>query len=187
MGSGKYQKSLYTYPIIFILITLVNSILASSSIPFSMGSSVLYFAVAFMIVFALWFGAWGVIAAYLGCFIGAGRPLDVSLYFSLADVWQVLIPLIAFKKLSVDVSLRKRRDLIIFFIFGWILNNLAGAVWGPSTLALGGLASWNEVPSLFIGWFIGNLVVIIAITPLLLRYVTLYIQKAGLYVSKYWL
>lgn len=31
----------------------------------------LYFAVAFMIAFALWFGGWGVIAAYVGCFIGS--------------------------------------------------------------------------------------------------------------------
>lgn len=188
--SNKKQKSLFIYITIFVFITVINSILALFEIPSPIGSSELYFAIPFMIVFALWFGAWGVIAAYFGCFIGAGIlsgiPLDVSLYFSLVDVWQVLIPLMAFKKLDADVGLRKKRDFLTFLIFGWILNSVVGAVWGASTLALGGLASWNEVPSIIIGWIFSNLIVIMAITPLLLRYATPYIQKAELYVEKYW-
>ncbi|MCP8304890.1 MAG: hypothetical protein H3Z50_05425 [archaeon] len=66
-----------------------------------------------------------------------------------------------------------------------MLNNLVGAGWGASTLALGGIASWNDVPSIFVGWLIGNLIVTIAIAPLLLRYITPFIQKARLDVRKY--
>ncbi len=48
-----------------------------------------------MIAFTLWFGAWGAVAAYVGCVIGAGIPegllLSVNLCRSLADLWQVWI------------------------------------------------------------------------------------------------
>ena len=187
------SSSLYTYVAILVVLILLNTILARFGViarPIGLGCSGLYFSVAFMIAFALWFGGWGVIAAYVGCFIGAGllggMPHGVNLYWSLADIWQVLIPLVAFKAFDADVGLRTRRDFLIFIIFGWLLNNVAGAGWGASMLAVGGLASWNDVPGIFAGWLIGNLIVTILITPILLRYFTPRIQKAGLLVKQYW-
>jgi len=187
------RKPLSVYLLIFIAISIINTILARFGVlayPVGPGASGLYFSVAFMIAFALWFGGWGVIAAYIGCYIGAGMlagmPHSVNLYWSLADVWQVLIPLIAFKELKADVSLTTKRDIAVFLVFGWMLNNVIGAAWGATTLAVGGLASWSEVPHILVGWLTGNLIVTILITPLLLRYVTRHIQKAGLYVTKYW-
>ncbi|MCK4735988.1 MAG: hypothetical protein KAT65_26270 [Methanophagales archaeon] len=53
-------------------------------------------------------------------------------------------------------------------------------------VAIGGLVSWNDVSGIFTGWFIGNLIVTIVITTLLLRYITPIIQKAGVCVKKYW-
>ena len=182
----------YFYIAILIALIILNSLLARFGViayPVVPGVSALYFAVAFMIAFTLWFGAWGAIAAYIGCFIGAGLgyvPLDVNLYWSLANLWQVLIPLAAFKALNADVGLGTRRDFFIFLAFGWILNSIIGAAWGTSMLAIGGVDSWNDVPYTFIGWFIGNLIVTIAITPLLLRFSTPSIEKAGILVKKYW-
>ncbi len=73
-------------------------------------------------------------AAYAGCFIGAGLlsgiSADVSLFWSLADFWQVLIPLVAFRYFGADPALTSRRDLVIALFFGVLLNNLCGAVWG---------------------------------------------------------
>ncbi|MCZ7392963.1 MAG: hypothetical protein ABOK23_04420 [Candidatus Methanoperedens sp.] len=156
------------------------------------GVSGLYFAVAFMIAFALWFGVWGAIAAYIGCFIGAGMsttglPPSVNVYWSLADFWQVLIPLIAFRTLGADAVLKTQRDFLIFLVFGVVLNNLVGAGWGASTLAVGGIISWNNAPDIFASWLIGDLIVTIAITPLLLRYITPHIKKSGVYVRNYWI
>lgn len=186
-------KSLSTYMAILVVLVIINTILARFGViayPIGHGSSGLYFAVAFMIAFALWFGGWGVIAAYIGCFIGAGvlsgMPLNVNLYWSIADIWQVLIPLAAFKAFNADAGLRTSRDFVIFLIFGWLLNNLVGAGFGASMLAISGIASWNAVPSIFTGWLIGNLIVTIVITPLLLRYITPHIQKTGVFVKKYW-
>ena len=193
MGEEGLKRPLYTYLVILVGVTLINTVLARFGViarPIGLGCSGLYLSVAFMIAFALWFGGWGVIAAYVGCFIGAGllggMPHGVNLYWSLADVWQVLIPLAAFKAFDADVGLRTRRDFLIFLIFGWLLNNVVGAGWGASMLVIGGLASWNDVSGIFTGWLIGNLIVTIAITPILLRYFTPRIRKAGLLVKQYW-
>lgn len=192
-GRGR-KKALVAYLAIFVVITIINAILARFGViarPIGPGSSGLYVSVAFMIAFALWFGGWGAIAAYVGCILGAGwlggMPLEVSLYWSLADLWQVVIPLAAFKAFDADVGLRTRRDLLIFLVFGWLLNNVVGAGWGASTLAIAGIASWSDVVGIFIGWLIGNLIVTILITPVLLRCLTPRIRAAGLLVKEgYW-
>jgi hypothetical protein len=188
------KRALRTYLAIFPALVLINTILARFGViarPIGLGCSGLYFSVAFMIVFALWFGGWGVLAAYIGCYLGAGwlggMPHGVNLYWSLADVWQVIIPLAAFRILRADVGLRTKRDFSVFIGFGRLLNNLAGAAWGASTLALGGLAAWHDVPGIFAGWLVGNLIVTMAITPLLLRYGTPWMNEKGPLVHRYWI
>jgi hypothetical protein len=185
------QKPVYTYLLILIVITIINSLLSRFAIiswQIAPGVAGLYFAVAFMIAFTLWFGVWGAIAAYIGCFIGAGMTggllPGVNVYWSLADLWQVLIPLIAFRTSGADVGLKTKRDFLIFLIFGLALNNLAGAGWGAITFAAGGI-SWRQ--DIFVSWFITNLIVTIVITPLLLIYLTPRIKRWGVYVRNYWI
>jgi hypothetical protein len=175
---------------IFVLITIATILLAKfAAVNFSPapGVIVLYFAVAFMIAFTLWFGVWGAVAAYVGCVIGAGipagLPLSVNLYWSLADLWQVLIPLVAFARLKADVGLGTKRDFTVFLIFGWLLNNLAGAIWGAGMFVLSGQFPISDFNSLFANWFLTNLVVTIIISPLLLRFVTPIIKKKGLFIK----
>jgi hypothetical protein len=178
---------------IFIGLVIVNTLLAAFgeiTTTVAPGVSAFYIAVAFMIAFALWFGGWGVLAAYLGCFIGAGLtggvPPAVNLYWSLADVWQVLIPLAAFRALHADIGLSNARDFGIFLAFGWFLNNLAGAAWGAGTLAMGGVIPWAGVQATFTSWFMGNLLVTILITPPLLVLLTPGLRRAGLLVKGTW-
>lgn len=61
------------------------------------GVSTLFFAVAFMILFTLLFGAYGAIAAYAGTLIGSGLlsgdpviPPIVAIHWSIAGLLQVL-------------------------------------------------------------------------------------------------
>ena len=189
--TGKEHR-IYRYLIILVIVTAINTLLARfatvvwSSAP---GASDLYFAIAFMIPFTLWFGAWGAIAAYAGCILGAGlgtMPLSVNLYWSLADLWQVLIPLIAFKLFHADVSLKSKRDFLIFLVFGCLLNSLVGSIWGSTMLSVGGVSGWSDTPNTLVTWFTGNLIVTLVITSLLLRYVTRYIVKWNLEVKGYW-
>ena len=189
---AKNKHGIYRNLIILLVVAIINALLshfAAVAWPSAPGIAALYFAVAFMIPFTLWFGAWGAIAAYAGCVIGVGlftMPLSVNLYWSLADLWQVLIPLVAFRRFHADVGLKTGRDFLIFLIFGWLLNNLAGAVWGSTMLSLGGISTWNSVPTTLVVWFAGNLIVTVVITTALLKYVTPYIEKPGLLVKEYW-
>ncbi len=187
IGGNQEHKSVYTYLAIFIVIIIINSLLAHFAViswQIAPGVAGLYFAVAFMIAFTLWFGVWGAIAAYIGCFIGAGvtagMSLGVNAFWSLADLWQVLIPLIAFKTSGADVGLKTKKDFLIFLIFGLVLNNLAGAGWGAITFAAGEI-SWKQ--DIFVSWFITNLIVTIVITPLLLIYLTPRIKRWRVYVG----
>lgn len=185
--------NLKTKVVVFILITIVNILLArfaALATPNIPGADTLYFAVAFMIPFALWFGAWGAIAAYIGCIVGsglaAGFSVPVNFSWSLADLWQVLIPLLAFKALSGDISLKNRRDIGLFVVFGWIFNNLAGAIWGTFILIISGYVYPADFLMPFITWFISNLLVTSLITPILLKVFTPILQRKGLIIKNYW-
>jgi len=189
------HKPTYTFLLLLIALIIINTILARFVVlPSPFGgpaiTSHLYVAVAFMILFALWFGAYGAVAAYVGCFIGAGLlsgiPPDVSVYWSLADLWQVLIPLVALRMLNVDLSLDKRRDIICFVIFGLLINNAFGAIWGAVMLALGNVIQWTEVMPAFIGWFAGNVILSVLIVPPALRHISPKIQKSKIFVKNYW-
>lgn len=176
-----------------LLLTLVDALIAKFMVfisPASTGVSSLYLSVAFMVVFTLWFGAGGVFAAYWGCFIGAGLlggvPAETGLYWSIADLLQVLIPLAAFQLLHADISLQTRRDALIFLVFGVLLNNAAGALWGTGTLYLGDLVTGAAAPGIAINWFAGNVLVSLLIAPLLLHLMTPYIRKSELYVGGPW-
>lgn len=189
---SRNKHGIYTVLIILIMVSIINTLLSRFAVvPWSSapGAPILYFTVAFMIAFTLWFGGWGAIAAYVGCVVGAGMstmPLTVNLYWSLADLWQVVIPLVAFKGFHADMGLKTKRDFLIFFIFGVVLNNLAGAIWGSTMLAVGSVLTWSAVPNTLLIWFVGNLMVTMVITPLLLRYVTRRIMEWGVYVKEYW-
>jgi hypothetical protein len=155
------------------------------------GVSTLYFAVAFMILFTLWFGAYGAIAAYSGTLIGSGLlnpaiPPVVAIYWSIAGLLQVLIPLVAFRTFKVDLTLENRRDWTLLLLFGVLINNIVGAAWGASTLALGNVIVASQIVSVFTLWLIGNIIVTIIIVPLALRHLTPKIQKSKLFVRYYW-
>jgi hypothetical protein len=177
---------------------LINTLLAWLSLQFShlispslpTSVSMIFIAAAFMLIFTLWFGMYGAIAAYAGSFIGAGllsgMPVTVALYFSLANLWQVLIPLIAFRIFDVHVGMESTRDLFHLVLFGTILNNVIGAAWGSVSLAIAGIDTWSQVPSAFLAWFIGNIIVTIIIVPLVLRHFTPRVEKSKVFVKNYW-
>jgi hypothetical protein len=189
------HKPTYTFLLMLIALIIINTLLARFAVlvlPFSgaPGVSILYIAIAFMILFTLWFGGYGAIAAYAGCFIGSGVlsgiPAGVNWYWSLSGLWQVLIPLVAFRMLSVDPGLGKRRDMIIFIVFGLVINNAFGALWGTVTLAIGNMIAWADVTPAFFIWFIGNVIATALIVPLALRHGTPHIQKTKVFVRNYW-
>ena len=194
--ASKLQKEnppVYQYFALFLLLVCINTLvskIAIISFNIAPGASSFYIVVAFMVVFTLWFGMWGAVAAYTGCFVGAGIlsgiPPDVSLYWSLADLWQVLIPLLAFRVLKADPSLRSVRDVGILLVSGVFLNNLAGAIWGSMSLAVGGEIPWSEINTVFYEWWLGNCIVCLLLVPPILYLVTPVIRDHNLFVRDYW-
>jgi integral membrane sensor domain MASE1 len=112
-------------------------------------------------------------------------PFSVYLYWSLADLWQVLLPMLAFRLLKADVGLRTKRDFAAFLLFGWLINNLVGAIWGTTMFVVSGQFLTSNFENLFGNWFLGNLAVTLIITPLLLKFVTPLFKKKGLIIETY--
>jgi flagellar biosynthesis protein FlhB len=192
------RRPTYSFLILVIGLIIINALLAWFSVAISRlispslpsGVAVIYIAAAFMVIFTLWFGMYGAIAAYVGCFFGAGllsgMPATVAIYFSLADLWMVLIPLAAFRIFDVNVGMESGRDLFHLVLFGVILNNVIAAAWGSIALAMGGMIKWNDVLSTFLLWLIGNAIIIIIIAPLVLRRFTPRVAKSKVFVKNYW-
>jgi hypothetical protein len=185
-----------TYSFLFlviglILINTVLSRLAMILMPAGQnGVAMIYFPVAFMLLFTFWFGAYGAISSYVGTFFGAGLlsgiPFDVSIYWAFASLWQVLIPLIAFRVFDANVGIENSRDLFHLILFGVILNNVIGAAWGAYTLAAGHVITTTQVMGVFSTWLIGNIVITLLIVPVALRHFTPKIRKSKLFVKNYW-
>ena len=193
----KSHEPTYIFVILTLILIVINTALAWLSSLFTSSTmsvvSWLYIAVAFMILFTLWFGAYGAIAAYVGTFIGAllssgelaSHP-EVAFYWAIAGLLQVLIPLVALRSFDVDLSLANIRDVNLLVIFGVIINNVIGAAWGAWTLSLGNIITPDKIGSAFSTWLIGNIIVTIVIVPLALRCLTPRIQKSRIFVKNYW-
>jgi len=186
-----------TYSFLFLVIGLIiiNTVLcrlATILTPTGQnGVVMIYFPVAIMLLFTFWFGAYGAISAYVGTFFGAGLlsgiPFDVSIYWAFANLWQVLIPLIAFRVFDANVGIENSRDLFHLILFGVIINNVIGAAWGAYTLAAGHVIPTTQVMGTFTTWVIGNIVITLLVVPLALRYFTPKVRKSKLFVNNYWI
>jgi hypothetical protein len=191
------REPTYSFVILTLVLIVVNTLIARLCVIALhggiVGVSVLYVAVAFMILFTLWFGAYGAIAAYAGTLIGSGLlstnpaiPYGVAIYWSIAGLLQVLIPLVALRTFEVDISLENRRDWTLLLLFGVLINNIVGAAWGAYTLALGNVITTGEIGNVFTLWLIGNIIVTVIIVPIGLRFLTPKVRKSKLFVKYYW-
>jgi hypothetical protein len=122
-------------------------------------------------VAGIWFGAWGVIGAYIGNVISclAGNPLPLALLISISTIYQTLIPTWAFRIFGADPRLKTAKDAWVFVVFGVLLNNFVSMLIGPTVWYAFGVLPWNMLLYISMpGWFISGLIVtpIIAIPVL---------------------
>jgi hypothetical protein len=188
------QEPTYSFVILTLVLILINTTLAWISVTFlktsTSGVAYVYIAVAFMILFTLWFGAYGAIAAYVGSLLGGvlttpgllQRP-EIAIIWAVAGLLQVLIPLVAVRKFEVDLTLPNRRDWTIILLFAVLINNLAGAAWGAFTLSL---VEQVNIAGVFSTWLVGNIIITIIIVPLALRFLTEKVSRSKLFVKQYW-
>jgi hypothetical protein len=191
----KAQEPTYSFVILTFILILAETLLAWLSMklaPAAVGGvSWIYVAVAFMILFTLWFGAYGAIAAYVGTLVGAGLLTSdklmlnpgIALLWAVAGLLQVLIPLVALRTFDFDLNLESRRDWTLLLLFGVLINNVVGAAWGAWTLSLIAPGTFG---SIFATWLIGNIIVTLLILPASLKFFTRKIQRSRLFVKYYW-
>ncbi|MGC9204176.1 MAG: hypothetical protein ACP5GE_04330, partial [Thermoplasmata archaeon] len=108
---GKITTTQYALYAIQIAVVILLSWLGVVATPVvGPGIGFLYWAYPFFIVFTWWWGLWGVLSAFIGCFIGAGLltglPLIPSLAFSVGDLVPALLVLLLYRgylgKIGVD-------------------------------------------------------------------------------------
>ena len=188
------QEPTYSFVILTFVLILVNTALAWFSVKIipagTGGITLVYIAVAFMILFTLWFGAYGAIAAYAGTLLSGilttksllQHP-EIAVIWAVAGLLQVFIPLAAVRMFEVDLTLKNRRDWTIILLFAVLINNIVGAAWGAYTLSL--LGPLN-IAGAFSTWLVGNIIITILIVPLGLRFFTEKVSRSKLFVRKYW-
>src|SRR5207249_10016305 len=123
-----------------------------------------------------WFGIYGAIASYIGLVVagslGGWFPIPNGLVLGLSDLVLALSVAVAVRWFRLDPEIPNARHA-----FGFVLASLVGSVIGSlwyNTMnlyvfkILGGDSSfWAAV----IGWNVGNLIVIVVIGLLLVKYV----------------
>ncbi|MFQ5999547.1 MAG: hypothetical protein ACE5J6_02090 [Candidatus Bathyarchaeia archaeon] len=122
----------------------------------------------------IWFGAWGVLAVYIGNMIAVlpVNPLHIAPLLALSAIAQSAIPAWAFKFFKADPRLKIARDVVVFVLFGVFLNSLAGTLIGPTVWYIFGAVSWRmlitvSMPSWFIRGLIINTIISIPLLKLL--------------------
>ncbi len=193
----KAREPTYSFVILTLVLIVVNTVLAYASTTYipsnTSGIAYLFPAVAFMILFTLWYGLYGAIAAYVSTLVGSGllatevlaQNPPIAVLWAIAGLIQVLIPLVAVRKFGIDLALETRRDLSLIILFAVVINNLVGAAWGAFSLSLV-LDTPGAMGSVFSAWLIGNVIVTLLIVPLALRFITPRIGKSRLFVKAYW-
>ncbi len=143
LESKPRRRITWRQPVVFIIATAVCTALAlwavvEAPVAPAPGVSGLYIAAAVFVPLALWFGVWGVLAGYVSCvFVGfaAGYSVEFTLVWSLADLFEGLIPLLAFRALKVEPNLRsKKPELTYILTASLIATFVVSAVAATQTL-----------------------------------------------------
>lgn len=177
---------------VYIVLSWLAIITLPSGVPVV---SLIFLAIGFGIPFAIWFGGWGFVIAYLGNFIGAGLlaapplPLPVALIFGTVDLIQLGLPMILYRTLGrrfgvngIGKDVYTLKGFIFFVLCAVLPGNIIGGLYGNFILVQSGI----EPASVFaLGWFtwvLSNVVITLIIGSLLLRFLGPVVERFGLTV-----
>ncbi len=164
---------------------------AFGSITFPLGFGVNFFwpGIAIQQVGAIWFGAWGAIAAAIFPFFSnaiAGTPFYVSLAYIPANFVQAFLPAWAFRKFKADPRLNSWRDYIILLV-AMLVADAFGALWSPLVVLRSfGLLTTGSLPLFIWGWFGGNLIAGLVFNFILMKALSSVVIRTPTFVKKWW-
>ncbi len=168
------------------------------ALPFQIpGISALFIAMGFGVAFTLWFGGWGLVIGFIGTAIGAGilsgLPLPVALAFGIGDIilfgsllllYRGLAPRFGVDPMARDVF--TKRGIVFFLIIAAIIPHILGAIYGIGLLYLVGFVPKDLIVITFFGFWIGNMFVVMVISPILLKLLTPVVERQGLTSYGWW-
>ncbi len=157
--------------------------------------SSLFIAIGFGIPFAIWFGGWAFVIAYIGNFVGAGLlatpplPLPVALVFGTVDLIQLGLPMILYRLLaprfgvsSIGKDVFTVRGFIFFVLCAVLPNNIIGGLYGNLILIMGGISPWKTLIPGWLAWSASNIIVTLVIGSILLATLGPVVERFGLTV-----
>ena len=157
--------------------------------------SSVFFAIGFGVPFAIWFGGWAFVIAYIGNFVGAGLlstpplPLPIALVFGTVDLIQLGLPMILYRTLAkrfgvspIGKDVYTVRGFIFFVLCAVLPNNIIGGLYGNFILVQSGIAPSSTFMLGWMAWSISNVVVTLVIGSILLATLGPVTERAGLTV-----
>ncbi len=138
-------------------------------------------AVSLYVVSGLWFGVWGIIGSCIGMIIGnliGGMPLSIVLLFQISTIFEVALPMWAFRKFKCDPRCRDFKSIMVFLAFAAVINSAVGSLWSGWYVILGQTAPdmwlYAVLPSWFGGEAIGRAVIGLlcmwVLTPFIMKF-----------------
>ena len=157
--------------------------------------SAIFLAIGFGIPFAIWFGGWGFVIAYLGNFIGAGLlstpplPLPFALWFGTVDLIQLGLPMILYRTLArrfgvnaIGKDVYTPRGFVFFVLCAVLPNNIIGGLYGNFILVQAGAFPYSALPAAWFVWSLSNVVITLIVGSILLRTLGPVVERFGLTV-----
>ena len=155
--------------------------------------SSLFVAIGFGIPFAIWFGGWALVIAFIGNAVGAGilsgLPLPIALWFGTVDLIQLGLPMLLYRLLAqhlgvdpIGKDVFTLRGFIFFVVCAILPGNIIGGAYGNAILVWGHIA---PDASYYLGWFtwsLSNIVLAIIIGSTLLKSLGPVVERSGLTV-----
>lgn len=143
-----------------------------------------YLPAAVLPVLAVWFGGWGVIGIPLGLAVSQ-LPLGFNpLIWPAAALGNALMPLLAALFYRKPVY-RGWRQLLIFYAL-LLAGHVAGGLLVAFNFVVAGFVPANVAYTAF--WpaiVVGDMVIAAVFAPLILRYLSPYVVKSGLYFPRF--
>ncbi|MGA2682774.1 MAG: MASE1 domain-containing protein [Candidatus Bathyarchaeia archaeon] len=203
LGRGEpVSTTQYVLYAVQIAAVIILSYLSVAVIPLSYaGISLFYFVYPFFLVFTMWWGAWGMLGAYVGCVIGAGVLVGTgpvpSIVYSISDLVPPLFAFVLYRgflanrgydplwrdltdKEVAGVKTKRVGAWVWFILINGVILNIISAEIGVGVLYKFGLVASNAYWPFWIGWIVGDFVAMVIITPVLVKGLTTLVERQGL-------
>jgi integral membrane sensor domain MASE1 len=152
------------------------------------GVTLFYLPAIFMYAGAVWFGAWSVLGAFFGTLIFApyfGYGFLPAIPIGIADMMSpLLVGLLVRRLIRSDRGLAKTSSVVIFAVVV-ALGAVIESVLGELALVWVGLTTYDAVPWGALIWWTGDVSAGVVFGPMLLRSLTGFLQRSGLYYESF--